>query len=132
MVLPSEVRTRRTERHMSDEGIAFARRLFLHVKDGGSITAMDLSRLVQEMEALQTQRDVAQAERLRLADELARTEKAILPWFVQVGHLIAAWDRHTQALRRIAMPGKEIGYCRDGHEIAVLIARDALKEAGRD
>jgi hypothetical protein len=27
------------------------------------------------------------------------------------------------------MPGKDIGYCRDGHEMAVLIARDALKES---
>ena len=113
---------------MPDEGIALARRLFLHVKDGGSITAMDLSRLVMEMESLQTQRDVAQAERLRLADELARTEKAILPWIDDVGWLNAEYARHTDALRRIAMPGKEIGYCRDGHEIAVLIARDALKE----
>lgn len=112
---------------MSDEGIALARRLFLHVKDGGSITAMDLSRLVQGMESLQTQRDVAQAERLRLADELARTEKAILPWIEQVGWLNAKYDIHTDALRRIGMPGKDIGYCRDGHEIAVLIARDALK-----
>lgn len=29
-------------------------------------------------------------------------------------------------LRRIAMPGVRMAYCRDGHEIAVLIARDAL------
>lgn len=106
---------------MPDEGIALARRLFLHVKDGGSITAMDLSRLVMEMESLQTQRDVAQAERLRLADELARTEKAILPWIDDVGWLNAEYARHTDALRRI------VDMTADGGEIN-QIARDALKE----
>ena len=31
------------------------------------------------------------------------------------------------ALRRIGQPGREIVYCRDGHEEAVLIARAALR-----
>lgn len=113
---------------MTDGGIALARRLFLHAKDGGSITAMDLSRLVQEMEKLQTQRDIACAERDRLAADYAKAQLAVLPWIEQAGWLNARYDIHTDALRRIGMPGKEIGYCRDGHEIAVLIARDAIKD----
>ena len=110
---------------MPDEGIALARRLFLHAKDGGSITAMDLSRLVMEMESIQTQRDVAQAERLRLADELARTEKAILTWIDDVGWLNAEYARHTDALRRI------VGMTADGGKIN-QIARDALGENDHD
>ena len=70
---------------MTDGGIALARRLFLHAKDGGAITAMDLSRLVQEMEALQTQRDVAQAERLRLAEELSQAHRDIVTWIERCG-----------------------------------------------
>lgn len=70
-------------------------------------------------------------ERDRLAADLATAQKAILPWIEQVGWLNARYDIHTDALRRIGMPGVEIGYCRDGHEIAVLIARDALREDGR-
>lgn len=70
---------------MTDEGVALARRLFLHAKDGGSITAMDLSRLVQKMEALQTQRDVAQAERLRLAEELSQAHRDIVIWIERCG-----------------------------------------------
>lgn len=109
-------------------GTALARRLYLHVKEGGSVTEMDMSRLVMEMERIQHERDLAQSERDRLAADLATAQKAILPWIEQVGWLNARYDIHTDALRRIGMPGKEIGYCRDGHEIAVLIARDALKE----
>lgn len=32
-------------------------------------------------------------------------------------------------LRCIAQPGKQITYCQDGHEAAVLIARDALSRS---
>ena len=141
---------------MADDGVALARRLFMHVKDGGTATAMDLSRLVSEMEKIQHERDmwrdenvkkqtaceqmgiritglqsdlnVACSERDRLAADLSEAHKAILPWIDDVGWLNAEYARHTDALRRIAMPGKDIGYCRDGHEIAVLIARDALKD----
>lgn len=116
---------------MSEEGVALARRLFMHVKDGGTVTAMDLSRLVSEMEKIQHERGMAWAERDRLAADLSEAHKAILPWIDDVGWLNAEYDRHTDALRRIGMPGKDIGYCRDGHEIAVLIARDALKDGER-
>lgn len=70
---------------MSDAGVALARRLFMHVKDGGTITAMDLSHLVQQMESLQTQRDVAQAERLRLAEELSQAHRDIVTWIERCG-----------------------------------------------
>ena len=137
-------------------GTALARRLYLHVKEGGSITEMDMSRLVLEMEKIQRECDmwhgenvkkqeaceqmgvriiglesdltVACFERDRLAADLATAQKAVLPWIEQAGWLNAKYDIHTDALRRIGMPGKDIGYCRDGHEIAVLIARDAIKE----
>lgn len=112
---------------MRDSGVALARRLYLHAKDGGSVTAMDLSWLVAEMEKVQRDLDLARSERDRLATEHSKAQLAILPWIEQVGHLNAAHDIHTAALRRIGMPGKEIGYCRDGHEMAVLIAREALK-----
>jgi hypothetical protein len=35
-------------------------------------------------------------------------------------------DRLREALYRIGLPGKQIVYCRDGHEEAVLHARAAL------
>jgi hypothetical protein len=38
---------------MSNEAIAQARRLHLHALHGGSVTALDLSRLVQAMERMQ-------------------------------------------------------------------------------
>ena len=36
-------------------------------------------------------------------------------------------ERLREALRRIGMPDQNISYCWDGHEIAVLIAREALE-----
>ena len=41
--------------------------------------------------------------------------------------LAAENERLREALRRIGMPDKNISYCWDGHEIAVLIARKALE-----
>lgn len=70
-------------------------------------------------------------ERNRLAADLSNAHMAILPWIDQVGWLNAQYAKHVEALRRIGMPGKDIGYCRDGHEIAVLIARDALTTTTR-
>lgn len=67
-------------------------------------------------------------ERLRLAADLAEAHKAILPWIDDVGWLNAEYARHTDALRRIAMPGKDVDCTKEGHMVAVLIARDALKE----
>lgn len=32
-----------------------------------------------------------------------------------------------EALRRIGMPLNKVAFCRDGHEIAVLLARNALE-----
>lgn len=42
---------------MSDEVLAQARRLHHHVMNGGNVTAMDMSRLVQGMERMQAERD---------------------------------------------------------------------------
>jgi hypothetical protein len=42
---------------MSDEVLAQARRLHMHVMSGGNVTAMDMSRLVQGMERMQADRD---------------------------------------------------------------------------
>ena len=39
---------------MSDEAVAQARRLYMHVKDGGSVTVMDMSRIVNSMEKMQS------------------------------------------------------------------------------
>lgn len=114
---------------MADEEIALARRLYLHVKDGGSVTAMDLSRLVAGMEALKSQRDVAQAERLRLAGELAKTEKAILPWIDDVGWLNAEYARHTAALKEIAgVSMSQFARVNDLAEYQRAVAAEALKE----
>lgn len=68
----------------------------------------------------------AEAERDRLAADLAKAHKDILPWIDQVGWLNGEYDRLCATLRRIGLPGKEIVYCRDGHEEAVLHARAAL------
>jgi hypothetical protein len=65
----------------------------------------------------------------RLSRDLSTAQTDILPWIEKAQHLIATNMEQAAALRRIGMPGKDIGYCRDGHEIAVLIARDALKES---
>jgi len=65
----------------------------------------------------------------RLARDLSTAQTDILPWIEKAQHLIATNMEQAAALRRIGMPGKDIGYCRDGHEMAVLIARDALKES---
>jgi len=84
---------------MSEEAIAQARRLYLHVKEGGSVTAIDMSRIVKSMEDMQAERDRLRQERDRLAADLAQAHRDILPWIEQVGHLNAAWDTHTHALR---------------------------------
>lgn len=71
----------------SDTGVALARRLFLHVKDGGTVTTMDMSRLVVEMERVQSERDLAQSERDRLAAEYAKAQRDILVWMERAGQL---------------------------------------------
>lgn len=43
--------------------------------------------------------------------------------------LLAENERLRERLHRIAQPGRTIAYCQDGHEEAVLIARNALKGA---
>ena len=70
---------------MADDGVALARRLFLHVKDGGTVTAMDLSRLVSEMEKIQHERGMAWAERDRLATEYAKAQRDIVSWIEKAG-----------------------------------------------
>ncbi|CAB4160865.1 hypothetical protein UFOVP732_19 [uncultured Caudovirales phage] len=65
---------------------------------GMAITVAEANEAADEIERLRATVDVAEDEILRLRG----------------------------ALRRIAMPGVRMAYCRDGHEIAVLLARDAL------
>lgn len=69
---------------MSDEAIAQARRLHLHALHGGSVTALDLSRLVQAMERMQarllaarsSQADINQLrEALRAIAELVELDQ---------------------------------------------------------
>jgi hypothetical protein len=67
----------------------------------------------------------------RLRREVVSLEKAMLPWIADVGWLNAEYDRLTSALRGIGLPGSQIVYCRDGHEMAVLHARYALKGSER-
>jgi hypothetical protein len=65
----------------------------------------------------------------RLSSDLSKAQLDIVDWIEKTLHLSATNMEQSYALRRIGMPGKDIGYCRDGHEMAVLIARDALKES---
>jgi hypothetical protein len=67
----------------------------------------------------------------RLRRQVESLERAILPWIADVGWLNAEYDRLTSALRGIGLPGSQIVYCRDGHEMAVLHARYALKGSER-
>lgn len=53
-------------------------------------------------------------------------------WCEQAYKLRNERDRLREALRQIGLPGKQIVYCRDGHEEAVLHARAALKETGHE
>lgn len=55
---------------MIDEVLAQARRLHMHVMNGGNVTAMDMSRLVQGMERMQAERD-----RLRVSGFSAAAEE---------------------------------------------------------
>lgn len=74
---------------MRDSGVALARRLYLHAKEGGSVTAMDLSWLVAEMEKIQHERDMAQSERDRLAAEYAQAQRDIVVWIERAGRFNA-------------------------------------------
>lgn len=70
---------------MTEGGVALARRLYLHAKDGGAVTAMDLSRIVIEMEKLLHERDVALAQCDRLAADLSKAQLDIVPWIKKAG-----------------------------------------------
>ena len=110
-------------------GTALARRLYLHVREGGSVTEMDMSRLVIEMERIQHERNFAQSERDRLAVEHAKAQRAILPWIEQVGWLNAAYDIHTAALHRISLGSVNSGTTKEflGEEARAAI-RDGSKK----
>ncbi len=69
------------------------------------------------------------AERNRLASDLSKAHGDVVQWIENSNRLAAVRIVSMAALRMIGMPGKDIGYCRDGHEMAVLIARDALRES---
>lgn len=45
----------------------------------------------------------------------------------EITRLRAENDRLRETLMRIGLPGKQIVYCRDGHEEVVLLSRAALK-----
>ena len=101
-------------------------RLRSYAEDANDLGATDeaiiVSQAANEIELL---RQVC----ARLSSDLSRAQMDIVPWIEKTLHLNGVNMEQSYALRRIGMPGKDIGYCRDGHEIAVLIARDALKES---
>lgn len=82
---------------MSENGVALARRLYLHAKDGGAVTVMDLSRLVNEMEKILHERDVALAQCDRLAADLSKAHLDILPWIEKAGAAKAAGMEEARA-----------------------------------
>jgi len=88
-------------------------------------TAATLGQAADEIEWLRK-------ERCRLAADLAKAHKDILPWIENVRRFSGDNSKYIEALRRIGMPGKNIAYCRDGHEIAVLTALDALRGYGHE
>ena len=85
---------------MADDGVALARRLFMHVKDGGSVSVMEMSRLVMAMESIQTQRDMAQGERMRLAGELSSASSSLTAWMKKASMLEAESSALQSALLR--------------------------------
>ncbi len=56
---------------MPDTAVAQARRLYVHSKNDGRITAMDMSRLITSMELLQSERNRLFAA-VKLAEEMLR------------------------------------------------------------
>lgn len=82
---------------MSENGAALARRLYLRVKDGGAVTAMDLLRVVAEIEKLERQGDLAQSERSRLAADLSKAQLDIVPWIEKAGAAKAAGMEEARA-----------------------------------
>lgn len=86
---------------MTDVALAFARRLYHHVVNGGHALPEDLNIIITGMEHTQHDLQVAQSERDRLALEHSKAQRAILPWIEQVGWLNAAYDRHVYALKKI-------------------------------
>ena len=61
---------------MSDEAIAQARRLHHHVMNGGSVTALDMSRLVQAMEQMQAERNDLAHEQIASTEWQTRYQRA--------------------------------------------------------
>lgn len=57
---------------------------------------------------------------MSLGDLLARKDAEIERHRAEI-------ERLREALRRIGMPLNKVAFCRDGHEIAVLLARNALE-----
>jgi len=90
---------------------------------GATDEALIVSQAANEIELL---RQVC----ARLSRDLSKAQLDIVDWIEKTLHLSGTNMEQSYALRRIGMPGKDIGYCRDGHEMAVLIAREALKGEG--
>ena len=68
------------------------------------------------------------AENERLSTSLSNTASARVLQGKVIAELSAENERLRDVLMRIGLPGKQIVYCRDGHEEVVLLARAALKE----
>lgn len=84
-------------------------------------TAATLGQAADEIEWLRKERD-------RLAADLAKAHKDILPWIEDVGRLNAEWFRHRNALAKIAGAGDVV--CNTYKEMAerqFAIADEALK-----
>lgn len=114
---------------MTDVALAFARRLYHHVVNGGNVLPEDLNIIITGMEHTQHDLQVAQSERDRLALEHSKAQRAILPWIEQVGWLNAAYDIHTAALHRISLGSVNSGTTKEflGEEARAAI-RDGSKK----
>ncbi len=60
-------------------------------------------------------------------DEYPNTDVSSGDLHHYLSFLLAEVERLRAALRRIGMPLNKVAFCRDGHEIAVLLARNALE-----
>jgi len=72
--------------------------------------------------------EVAADEIARLRSRITHLEEMFNGWRDEAIKATARIAKTEALLRRIGHPGKQIVYCRDGHEEAVLLIRDALGE----
>jgi len=111
---------------MSDEAVAQARRLHHHVMNGGSVTALDMSRLVQAMEQMQAERNDLAHEQIASTEWQTRYQRAK----AQRDEARVERDRLREALEKIG--GITMSMCLNYKDMAETqrdIARAALEES---